>query len=33
VNSFVTNANCKGVGYSQRVDVPDVLAWISSFMP
>ena len=32
VNSFVTNANCKGVVYSQRVDVPDVRAWIAAFM-
>jgi hypothetical protein len=31
VNSYVTNVNCSGVGYSQRVDVPDVLAWIRSF--
>jgi hypothetical protein len=26
------NANCSGVGYSERVDVPEVLAWIESFM-
>jgi hypothetical protein len=32
VNSFVTNYNCKGVGYSQRVDLPDVLAFIHSYM-
>jgi hypothetical protein len=32
VNSYVTNINCSGVGYSQRVDVPEVLAWIESFM-
>lgn len=31
VNSYVTNSNCSGVGYSSRVDIPDVLAWISSF--
>ena len=31
VNSYVTNYNCKGVAYSQRVDVPDVLAWIRGF--
>lgn len=31
VNSYVTNVNCAGVGYSQRVDIPDVLAWIRSF--
>ena len=32
VNSYVTNYNCAGVGYSSRVDVPDVLSWIESFM-
>lgn len=31
VNSYVTNVNCGGVGYSSRVDVPDVLEWINSF--
>lgn len=31
VNSFLTNANCSGVGYSSRVDIPEVLAWISGF--
>lgn len=31
VNSYVTNVNCGGVGYSARVDVPEVLAWINSF--
>jgi hypothetical protein len=31
VNSYLTNYNCRGVGYSQRVDVPDVLAWIAGF--
>jgi hypothetical protein len=32
VNSYVTNYNCRGVGYSQRVDVPDVLSWIAGSM-
>jgi hypothetical protein len=32
VNSYVTNSNCKGVTYSERVDPPEVLAWITSFM-
>jgi hypothetical protein len=33
VNSYVTNVNCSGVGYSARVDVPEVLEWIAGFMP
>ena len=33
VNSYVTNANCSGVGYSARVDVPETLIWIESFLP
>lgn len=32
VNSFVTNINCSGVGYSSRVDTASVLAWINSFL-
>jgi hypothetical protein len=32
VNSYVTNVNCSGVGYSQRIDIPEVLAWIESFL-
>jgi hypothetical protein len=33
VNSYVTNSNCSGVGYSARVDTPEVLAWIDGFLP
>jgi hypothetical protein len=32
VNSYVTNANCSGVGYAARVDVPEVLSWILGFL-
>jgi hypothetical protein len=28
-NSFVTNANCSGVTYAQRVNIPEVLDWIN----
>jgi hypothetical protein len=31
VNSYVTNSNCSGVGYSSRVDIEEVLDWINSF--
>ena len=30
VNSFATNSNCAGVTYSQRIDLPEVLAFIDS---
>jgi hypothetical protein len=33
VNSYVTNSNCSGVGYSARVDVSEVLEWIYTFLP
>ncbi len=29
VNSYVTNYNCSGVGYSSRVDITEVLEWIN----
>lgn len=29
VNSYVTNSNCAGVGYSNRVDIAGILAWIT----
>lgn len=32
VNSYVTNYNCAGVGYSARVDIPQVLEWIEGFL-
>jgi len=30
VNSYVTNGNCAGVTYSNRVDLPDILSFIHS---
>ena len=32
VNSYVTNSNCGGVGYSSRIDRAETLAWIESFL-
>ena len=32
VNSYVTNCNCAGVGFSSRVDIPEVLEWIDGFL-
>lgn len=32
VNSYVTNVNCSGVGYSARVDTESVLTWINDFL-
>lgn len=32
VNSYVTNYNCDGVGYSSRVDILEVLEWIEGFL-
>jgi hypothetical protein len=31
VNSYVTNTNCAGVTYSNRVDLPDILNFIDGF--
>ena len=31
VNSYVTNGNCAGVTYSNRVDLPDILNFIDGF--
>jgi len=32
VNSFVLNENCAGSGFSYRIDQPQVLSWIESFL-
>lgn len=32
INAFVTNSNCSGVTYPQRIDIPDILAWIQGFI-
>jgi len=32
VNSYVTNGNCAGVTYSNRVDLPDILAFVMRFL-
>jgi secreted trypsin-like serine protease len=32
VTSYGTNRNCSGVGYSSRIDIPEVLSWIQSFL-
>jgi Trypsin len=32
VTSYGTNGNCAGTSYSFRIDTPDVLAWIQSFL-
>lgn len=33
VNSYVTNINCSGNGYSYRIDQPVILKWINGFLP
>lgn len=32
VTAFVNNENCVGNSYAQRIDIPDVLAWVESFL-
>jgi hypothetical protein len=32
INSFVTNTNCAGVTYAQRIDTADILGWIRSYL-
>ena len=32
VNTYVTNSNCTGVTYSNRVDLPDILDFINGFL-
>jgi hypothetical protein len=32
VNSFVITENCGGAGFSYRIDQPEILAWINSFL-
>jgi secreted trypsin-like serine protease len=32
LTSYGSNGNCAGVSYSFRIDTPDVLAWIQSFL-
>lgn len=32
ITSYGTNANCAGAGWYFRIDQPDVLAWIESFL-
>ena len=32
VNSYVTNGNCAGVTYSNRIDLPEILEFIESFL-
>lgn len=33
VCSWGTNSNCAGVSYEQRIDIPDILEWINTFLP
>jgi Trypsin len=32
VNSFVINENCAGAGFSYRIDQPQFLSWIKTFL-
>jgi len=31
-HSFLTNGNCAGITYSNRIDIPDVLDWVNGFL-
>jgi V8-like Glu-specific endopeptidase len=33
VNSYGTNSNCAGLSYSNRIDLPDILSFINTFLP
>jgi hypothetical protein len=33
ITSFGTNAGCKGTGYAQRIDLPEVLNWLYESFP
>lgn len=33
INAFVTNSNCTGVTYAQRIDIQDILDWIADPIP
>jgi hypothetical protein len=32
INTFLTNGNCTGVTYSNRVDLPEILDFIKDFL-
>lgn len=32
LNSLVTNSNCGGVTYAQRIDLADILSWVTSYL-
>ena len=33
INAFVTNSNCTGVTYAQRIDIQEILDWIADPIP